>query len=84
MTGYNGRVGKIDCMEAERRLHRYVDKELSDEEMAEVQLHLESCENCRARFRFEAGLRRLVRVAAQRERAPEALRERIEHLRQRL
>lgn len=71
----------IDCHEAERRLHRYVDRELSAVEMAEVQQHLDACENCRARFRFEAGLRRLVRNAAQKEPTPHGLRERIRRLR---
>lgn len=47
-----GEISMIDCKEAERRLHRYLDRELSSQEMAEVQSHLESCENCSAHFRF--------------------------------
>ncbi len=71
----------IDCHEAERRLHRYVDRELSEAEMAMVQRHLEACDNCRARFRFEASMRRLVRNAGQNEATPQGLRERIRRLR---
>jgi mycothiol system anti-sigma-R factor len=71
----------IDCQEAARRMEAYLDRELSDREVAEVQLHLESCDNCRARFRFEEGLLRLVRRAGQAERAPAGLRERIRALR---
>ncbi|MBI2941448.1 MAG: zf-HC2 domain-containing protein [Chloroflexi bacterium] len=72
----------IDCREAERRLHTYVDRELSEGEVAEVQRHLEQCENCRARFRFEFGLRRLVRQAVEDQPpAPQRLRERISRLR---
>lgn len=70
----------IDCKEAERRLHRYLDRELSEEEAAEVRLHLEMCDNCRARFRFEEGLRRLTQRAASKEVAPADLRERIRRL----
>lgn len=68
----------IDCQEAERRLHGYLDRKLSDVEAVEVQRHLEACENCRARFRFERGLRRLVYRAARNETTPAGLRERIQ------
>lgn len=71
----------IDCKEAERRLHRFLDRELNEEEAAEVRQHLSMCDNCRARFRFEEGLRRLVRQAASTEKAPSELRERIRRLR---
>jgi anti-sigma factor (TIGR02949 family) len=72
--------GMIDCKEAERRLHRYLDRELTEEEAAEVRQHLSMCDNCRARFRFEDGLRRVVRRVGQAERAPAELRERIRSL----
>ena len=75
------RAEMIDCGEAERRLHRFVDRELSEVEVVEVQHHLEACENCRARFRFEAGLRRLIHQAARSESAPPELRDRIRRLR---
>ncbi len=77
----SNRTEMIDCLEAERRLHRYVDRELSDVEVAEVQGHLDACNNCRARFRFESGLRRLVKRAGQNESTPQGLRERIRRLR---
>ena len=50
-----GKGGMIDCKEAERRLHRYLDRELSEDEAAEVQQHLSMCDNCRARFRLRGG-----------------------------
>ncbi|MBI2906784.1 MAG: zf-HC2 domain-containing protein [Chloroflexi bacterium] len=75
------RVPMIDCHEAARRLYRFVDRELSAREEAEVRLHLEACENCRMLFRFEDGLRRLVRNAAQKESAPASLRDRIRQVR---
>lgn len=76
----HGEVRMIDCKEAERRLHRYLDRELSEAEVAEVQHHLEVCDNCRARFRFEERLRRLVKQAGEKDQAPAGLRERIRRL----
>lgn len=73
-------VEMIDCKEAERRLHQYVDRELSDSEVAQVSRHLEGCDNCRALFRFEFGLRRLVHRAGQNEPPPPGLRDRIRRL----
>lgn len=78
--GSPGEVGMIDCEEAERRLHRYLDKELDDEQAAEVWQHLDACDNCRARFRFEAGLRKLVRQEGRKASAPDNLRERVRRL----
>jgi anti-sigma factor (TIGR02949 family) len=76
-----GEVGKIDCEMAERRLHRYLDKELDEEQVAEVQQHLDACGNCRARFRFEAGLRRVVKQTARGETASARLMNRVRRLR---
>ncbi len=75
-----GEVRMIDCEEAEKRLYGYLDRELSETEAAEVQQHLALCDNCRARFRFEEGLRLLVQRAAGNESAPTELRERIRQL----
>lgn len=74
-------IRMIDCQESERRLHRYLDRELSEVEAAEVQQHLEACENCRARFHFESSLRQLVRRAASDESVPVGLTDRIRRLR---
>ncbi|MPZ14572.1 MAG: mycothiol system anti-sigma-R factor [Chloroflexi bacterium] len=65
-----------DCMEIVQRLDRMVDRELSPDEVAEVERHLESCPPCQRMFHFERHLRWLVRRACC-ECAPESLRERI-------
>ncbi|MHB1005766.1 MAG: anti-sigma factor family protein [Chloroflexota bacterium] len=70
----------IDCHVAERRMHRYVDRELSAGETEEVRLHLQVCDNCRSRFRFEEGLRRLVRRAGSDDPVPESLRQSVRSL----
>lgn len=69
--------GMADCAEVERRLQRYLDRELTPQQAQEVQMHLGRCENCRTRYRFEEKLRRLVRTSGAEPAAPAALRERI-------
>ena len=84
-AGTMGTMGAmLDCTAAERRLQRFLDHELTAGEAAEARLHLERCENCRSRFRFEAGLRRLVRQSGRQETAPEGLRARVQDLQRRL
>ena len=42
----------------------YLDGVLSDEQVREAKMHLEDCQGCEKRYRFEVTLRRFVRVAA--------------------
>ena len=56
------------------RLYRYLDRELSDAEVAEVKGHLAACPPCGRHLRFEADLRRLVRTKASGDCAPQHLR----------
>ncbi len=76
--GMEGTSAMLDCTAAECRLQRFLDRELTAAEQAEVRVHLEHCQNCRSRFRFEAELRRLVRQAGRQEAAPEGLRARVQ------
>lgn len=39
----------------------YLDRALNDAELAEAELHLDTCSYCRTRYRFEASLRIYVR-----------------------
>lgn len=66
-----------DCLE---RLYEYLDRELSPEELREVQGHLEACPPCRDRFTFEANILRLVRECCRQVTAPPGLRERVQRL----
>ena len=65
-----------DCENCVRRLDQLVDKELSGPEVEEVHAHLGACGDCTRRYRFQEGLKRLIRVSGS-ERAPDALRERL-------
>ena len=46
-----------DCDKCEELLQGYLDRELSAEEVAVAEMHLEGCDYCRRRYRFEASLR---------------------------
>ena len=51
------------CDKCEELLQPYLDRELSDAERAEAELHLDGCSYCRTRYRFEENLRQFVRQA---------------------
>jgi anti-sigma factor (TIGR02949 family) len=51
------------CDWCEEVLQPYLDRELNATEQAEIEAHLATCSWCEKRFKFEAGLRRVVRQA---------------------
>lgn len=53
--------GACNCSDCEQRIQPYVDRELSAEEVVEVEAHLAGCSYCRCCYEFEATLRRVVR-----------------------
>jgi len=70
----------MDCVETVARLHLYIDRELSDEEIVIVQQHLENCKQCDCRFHFDISIKRLIHERCTAERAPDYLREKVLHL----
>ncbi|HET8541043.1 MAG TPA: zf-HC2 domain-containing protein [Anaeromyxobacter sp.] len=74
----------MDCTELERSIDAYVDGEFDAPERAEADLHLATCERCRALAGARAALRAAVRAKLREAmtppavRAPDALRTRIE------
>jgi mycothiol system anti-sigma-R factor len=64
----------LNCVETTARLHLYVDRELSSEEVIVVQQHLESCPNCGCRFHFDMRVKRLIHERCTIEHAPLHLR----------
>jgi anti-sigma factor (TIGR02949 family) len=69
-----------DCEKCEELLQPWLDRELTDAERLEAEVHLNGCGYCRRRYRFEVELRRFVRQAAA-EPMPVQLRERLAALR---
>lgn len=70
----------MNCIETVARLHLYIDRELSDEEVIIVQQHLENCQHCDCRFHFDMSIKRLIHERCASERAPDRLREQVLHL----
>ena len=67
----------MDCFEIVARLHLYIDRELSADEIAVVQAHLADCPHCECRFHFDEGVKRLIHECCTIERAPAHLREAV-------
>jgi anti-sigma factor (TIGR02949 family) len=51
------------CAKCEEVLQPFLDRELSEAEVAEAEAHLDECSYCRKRYRFEEKLRMYVRQA---------------------
>lgn len=59
------------CDQCEEMLQPFLDRDLDEGERAQAEEHLNLCEHCRKRYRFEEELRRFVRHATTEEMAPE-------------
>lgn len=60
------------------RIYHYLDGELHQEALAEIERHLQTCEQCRDDYTIESMLKELVRRSCCQEQAPAGLRERIQ------
>ena len=65
-----------DCSAMIRRLHHFLDGELTDERRTRIQQHLDDCPSCFGAFDFEAELRIVVRARVHTT-VPQALIDRI-------
>jgi mycothiol system anti-sigma-R factor len=68
----------INCRDCLLALDSYIDRELSDEDIVQVRVHLDDCGGCLDLFKFEESVRRLVRIRCQEQSAPQTLRARVE------
>ena len=67
------------CVEAERRLQEYVDRQLTQAEILTIEAHLASCPRCANCYRFETEMRvHLKKVCS--EPCPEPLKVRLRSL----
>ena len=69
-----------DCDKCEKLLQGYLDRELTADEVTVAEMHLEGCDYCRRRYKFEESLRRYVKLSAV-ERMPPGLLEKLGQLR---
>ena len=58
------------CAKCEEVLQPFLDRELSEEEHALAEAHLDQCTYCRRRYRFEEKLRMYVRQACAEQMSP--------------
>lgn len=68
------------CDACEELLQGYLDRELTEEEVAQAEGHLDGCDYCRRRYRFEVTLRKYVQTTAV-ERMPAGLMDKLAQLR---
>jgi anti-sigma factor RsiW len=68
------------CDKCEELLHGYLDRSLTDAEVRIAEEHLDGCDYCRRRYRFEESLRQYIKVSAV-ERIPTGLLAKLEQLR---
>ncbi|MGH3072324.1 MAG: anti-sigma factor family protein [Gaiellaceae bacterium] len=73
-------MSDADCEKCEQLLQGYLDRDLTAEEVAVAESHLDGCDYCRRRYRFEAQLRRYIRTTAS-ERMPAGLMAKLAQLR---
>ena len=73
-------TGQDDCDKCEELLQGFLDRELTTAEVAVAEFHLDGCDYCRRRYKFEESLRRYVKLSAV-ERMPAGLMERLTQLR---
>jgi anti-sigma factor (TIGR02949 family) len=71
--------GHDPCDWCEEVLQPFLDRELTDAEMREAEVHLAECDYCRKRYRFEESLRRYVRQAV--EPMPVEMKQKLANLR---
>ncbi|HUP33114.1 MAG TPA: zf-HC2 domain-containing protein [Gaiellaceae bacterium] len=76
MTAY-----EADCEKCEELLQGYLDRDLTAAEVLVAEGHLNGCDYCRRRYRFEEALRRYIRVSAS-ERMPAGLLAKLDELRE--
>ncbi len=75
----------MTCQECIEVLHLYLDRELTEAEVRQVERHLGDCPDCLTFFDFKKDVRKLVRrsIVAEAVEVPATLRASIESLRRR-
>ncbi|MBI2264408.1 MAG: mycothiol system anti-sigma-R factor [Armatimonadetes bacterium] len=67
----------ITCQEAFAQLHDYLDHELTEAEIADMEKHLDRCLQCCDKFTFERQLKALVKKKGTSEGLPANLKDKI-------
>ena len=67
----------MNCEEAFEGLYQYLDKDLDEISMTEIEAHLQSCRHCWSYFEFERKLKERFRTSCGKELLPDKLLQRI-------
>lgn len=70
----------MNCDDCVRSLDPYVDRELSSQELVEVQRHLDNCPPCEDIFQLRSDIKRLVKTCCAEPTAPLELREKLRQI----
>lgn len=70
----------MNCTDCLEKLDQYVDRELTDSELAEVKRHLADCPPCEDHYQLQVHMRRVVKVCCDQGVAPEQLRSRLRQI----
>jgi mycothiol system anti-sigma-R factor len=70
----------MNCSDCKDKLDRFVDRELNNTEVLELQLHLESCPPCEDQYEFQVSLKRLVKVCCDQDEVPAAFRDKVRQI----
>jgi hypothetical protein len=73
------RVGRLNpsCGQVYAQVQPYLDRELTIQELAEVELHIAACPGCEQHFAFDGTVLRFVRQRAPRPLMPERLKTKL-------
>lgn len=66
----------VDCARALERMFSFIDNELAEADLAEIQRHLDECAPCLGKYDLERTVKSLVARSCS-EHAPESLRQRV-------
>jgi mycothiol system anti-sigma-R factor len=72
---------KDPCAHCEEMMQPYLDHILTEAERVEAEAHLDECDWCRRRYRFEESLRMYVKQQAKSEPMPDELKQKLAALR---
>ena len=70
-------IQEAPCKGVEHQLQAYLDRSLTPEEVAMIEVHLGQCDYCRERYHFEAQLRDTVRTVCCGDPVPGGLVDRV-------
>jgi mycothiol system anti-sigma-R factor len=67
----------MNCAEAQRFIHAYLDGEFDEREWSAIRAHLDVCPGCKRRAEFEERFRQVLKSSLPQDKAPELLRARV-------